>query len=132
MINKNVLTLAYMGDSVYENYVRKYLIEQGIEKVNNLQKQAVTLVSAKAQASFLKKLMDNEFLTETELSVVYRARNYKQRRHPKHTDIVTYKHSTAFEALIGYLYLTENFDRLEEIWGEIKCIYVEKTSLENI
>lgn len=132
MINKNVLALAYMGDSVYEIFIRKYLIEQGIEKVKNLQNKAVTLVSAKAQALFLKELMAKNFLTENELSVVYRARNYKSSRHPKNTDIVTYKHSTAFEALVGYLYLDEQNERLEEILGEIICIYVEKMSLENI
>ena len=58
----NVLVLAYLGDTIYENFVRKYLINRGIGNVNDLQKEAVTYVSAKAQASYLKKMMDSNLL----------------------------------------------------------------------
>jgi ribonuclease-3 family protein len=115
----NVLALAYLGDSVYEIYIREYLIKKGIEKVKNLQEEAVKFVSAKSQASFLKKMIDENFFTEEELSIVYRARNYKGSRHPKHTDIITYKYSTGFEALIGYLYLEKREDRIKKIVKEI-------------
>lgn len=111
----NVVTLAYLGDAIYEVFIRKMLIEKGIVKVEELQKEAVKYVSAKGQALILRQLMDNGILYEDELEVVQRGRNYKRSSHPKHTDIVTYKYSTGFEALVGYLYLSGNVDRLVEI-----------------
>lgn len=127
-MNKNILVLAYLGDSVFELYIRNYLIEK-FAKVNTLQKEAIKIVSAKGQASLVKNLMDNNILTEEELNVFNRGRNAKCAHHPKNTDIITYKHATGFEALIGYLYL-ENKKRLEEIMKlcleEIECTYMEK------
>lgn len=111
----NVLVLAYLGDTIYENFVRKYLINRGIGNVNDLQKEAVTYVSAKAQASYLKKMMDICFLSEEELDVVRRARNYKTTSHPKNCDIITYKYATGLEALIGYLNLKCENERIGEI-----------------
>ena len=111
----NVLVLAYLGDTIYENFVRKYLINRGIGNVNDLQKEAVTYVSAKAQASYLKKMMDVCFLSEEELDVVRRARNYKTTSHPKNCDIITYKNATGLEALIGYLNLKCENERIGEI-----------------
>lgn len=111
----NVIALAYLGDSIYEVYIRKKLIELGIQKVELLQKKAIEYVSAKGQAKILNYLMDNNILTEEELGVVKRGRNNKRSSHPKNTDIVTYKLSTGFESLIGYLYLNNNLIRLEEI-----------------
>lgn len=111
----NVLVLAYLGDSIFEVYIRKLLVEQGISKVDNLQKEAVKYVSAKGQAKFVTKLINNNFLTEEELEVFYRARNHKSSRHPKNTDIITYKYSTGFEAIIGYLYLDNKIDRIRDI-----------------
>lgn len=112
--DKNVLVLAYLGDAIYEVYIRKYLIDKNIVKVDNLQKEAVKYVSAKAQAKIINNLIEQNILTEEELEIFYRARNHKGTRHPKNTDIVTYKHSTGFEAIIGYLYL-ENKERLNKI-----------------
>ena len=111
----NVLVLAYLGDTIYENFVIKYLINRGIGNVNDLQKEAVTYVSAKAQASYLKKMMDVCFLSEEELDVVRRARNYKTTSHPKNCDIITYKYATGLEALIGYLNLKCENERIGEI-----------------
>ena len=111
----NVLVLAYLGDTIYENFVRKYLINRGIGNVNDLQKEAVKYVSAKAQASYLKKMMDACFLSEEELDVVKRARNYKITSHPKNCDIITYKYATGLEALIGYLNLKCENERIGEI-----------------
>ena len=102
----NVLVLAYLGDTIYENYIRRYLIEKGIANVNDLQKEAVNYVSAKSQAGFLMKMIDDSFLSDDEILVVKRARNYKTTSHPKNCDIVTYKHATALEAIIGYLELS--------------------------
>ena len=115
----NVLVLAYMGDTVYENYVRRYLINKGIGNVNDLQTEAVSYVSAKAQAKFLQEMMDNKFLSEDEISIVKRARNYKTTSHPKNCDVVTYKYATGLEALIGYLELNNNKERIDKIMSFI-------------
>lgn len=117
----NIITLAYLGDSVYELYVRDYLIKKGIAKVEELMKESIKYVSAKNQCRILLNLIDNKILSEEEIDIVNRGRNYKRSSHPKNTDIITYKMSTGFEALIGDLYL-ENKPRLEEI---IKIILEE-------
>ena len=96
----NVITLAYMGDAVYEVYIREYLIKKGIAKVEDLQKEAIKYVSAKSQARILKYLLDIGYLSNEEIDVVKRGRNYKRGSHPKNTDIITYKNSTGFEALM--------------------------------
>lgn len=115
----NVLVLAYLGDTIYEDYVREYLINFGINNVNDLQKESIKYVSAKGQAKFLKELMDKEYFSDEELSVIKRARNHKTVSHSKSCDIVTYKHATAFEALIGYLKLLKKEERINEIMNEI-------------
>lgn len=115
----NVLVLAYLGDTIYENYVRRHLISLGINHVNDLQTRAVSYVSAKNQAKFLQTLIDQDFFTEDELSVIRRARNYKSSSHPKNCDIVTYKHATALEAVIGYLDLSQKQDRINEMMIQI-------------
>lgn len=130
-MNQNSLTLAYVGDAIYEIYIRKHLvINKKITKVNDLQKQAVTYVSARGQASYLKSWLENNILTPTERDVVMRARNHKVGSSPKNTDIVTYKYATGLEALFGYLYLIGNEERLDElasiIVGENICISMEK------
>ena len=113
--NINIITLAYMGDAVYEVYIRKALIEKNIALVDDLQKVAVNYVSAKSQSRILNFLIDNGVLTLEEMDIVKRGRNYKRASHPKNTDILTYKNSTGFEALIGYLYLNNNKERLDNI-----------------
>ena len=114
----NVLVLAYIGDAIYEVYIRKYLISKSIVKVDTLQKEAVKFVSAKNQRKFLEKLINIDFFSEEELDIIKRSRNHKGNRHPKNTDIVTYKYATAFEAIIGYFYLTNNH-KLEEMMNII-------------
>ena len=115
----NVLVLAYLGDTIYDNYIRRYLINSGIGIVNDLQKNATNYVSAVNQAKFLTEMMDSEFLSLEELDVVKRARNYKTTSHPKSCDIITYKYATGLEALIGYLDLKNNKERIEEIMNFI-------------
>ncbi len=115
----NVLVLAYLGDTIYENYIRRYLISKGIANVNDLQKEAIHYVSAVSQAAYLTKMMDNHFLTDDEIDVVKRARNYKTTSHPKSCDIVTYKYATGLEALIGYLDLSDHKERIDEIMNFI-------------
>ena len=115
----NVLVLAYMGDTIYENYVRKYLINKGIGNVNDLQTESLNFVSAKSQAKYLQEMIDNNFLSGEELDIVKRARNYKTTSHPKSCDIVTYKYATGLEALVGYLELDNNKERIDEIMNFI-------------
>lgn len=114
-ININSLVLAYMGDAIYEVYIRKYLVSKNISKVDQLQKEAVKYVSAKKQSQFLNELLDKNFFTEEEKFIILRARNHKGTRHPKNTDILTYKHATALEAIIGYLYLTNEQEKIDRI-----------------
>lgn len=115
----NVLVLAYLGDTIYENYVRRHLIYKGISDVNSLQKEAINYVSAINQAKFLTKLIDDNFFNEDELTVIKRARNYKTTSHPKSCDIITYKYATGFEALIGYLDIINKNDRIDEIMKKV-------------
>ena len=118
-LNLNVLVLAYIGDSVYEIYVRKYLVDKGFSNVDDLQKESIKFVSAKSQASFLYKMIADDFLLESEKSIYHRARNYKSNRHPKNTDIVTYKVATGLEAIIGDHFLNDDNDRINEIMNYI-------------
>ena len=118
MKTKNILVVAYIGDAVYELHIRNYLISKNIEKVNELQKNAVNYVSAKNQAKFLKEMFDNNFLSDEEIDIIKRARNHKSHA-SKTTDIITYKHATALEALIGYHYLDNNNERVKEIMSFI-------------
>ena len=122
----NIISLAYLGDAVYEVYVRSNLIKRKIAKVDELQREAVKYVSAKAQCQILEFLIANNVLEEVELDVIKRGRNYKRATHPKNTDIITYKMSTGFEALIGYLYINDYIDRLNYIMDYIFGGYNEK------
>ena len=115
----NSLVLAYLGDTIYEYYVRIYLIKKGIANVNALQTESIKYSSAKAQAEILKRLMDNNFFSDEELEIIKRARNHKSVSHPKNCDIVTYRHATGLEALIGYLKLEEKEERIKEIMKNI-------------
>lgn len=107
------LSLAYIGDAVWELYVRHYLLARGLVKPNDLQKQSVRFVSAKAQASVLGELLPR--LTEAERDIVRRGRNAKSKTAPKNAAVLDYRHSTAVEALVGYLYLTDQLKRLAQL-----------------
>lgn len=115
----NILVLAYLGDTIYENYVRRFLISSGLANVNDLQKAAVKYVSAVGQAGFLKLMLENNFLTDEEISVVKRARNYRTTSHPKNCDIITYKYATGLEALIGFLDILKRKERIDKIMNFI-------------
>ena len=107
------LVWAYMGDAVYEKYIREYVIKQGLCKNGLLHKKSIKYVSAKGQASILRKIEEN--LNEEEKDIVRRGRNANPHSTAKNADIVEYKYATGFEALIGFLYLTEEEERLQEI-----------------
>jgi ribonuclease III family protein len=111
----NSLALAYMGDSVFDVYIRHHLLTLGAVRPHQLHNQAKKFVSAKAQAKVVLTLMEEGFFSEEETAVLKRGRNAKSGTVPKNTDVQTYRYSTAFEALIGYHYLLENKERMEEI-----------------
>lgn len=115
----NIQVLALLGDAVLSLYIREALLKQGVNNANKLNASAVPYVSAKGQVKILDKLTKDNFLTEEELDIVKRGRNNKKENHPKNTDIITYKLSTGFEALLGDLYLN-NKDRLKEILEQIE------------
>ncbi|KGP72510.1 Mini-ribonuclease 3 [Pontibacillus yanchengensis] len=119
------LTLAYMGDVVYEQYVREHLIRGGKVKPQQLHQAAVRFVSGKSQASVLHHWHNEQLLTEQEESVARRGRNAKSGTIPKNLDVQTYRYSTAFEALLGYLYFSEQRDRLDELI-KVAIQYVEE------
>ena len=121
----NLLVLAYLGDSVYELYVRKYLVSINIGKVNDLQKEAVKYVSARAQESFLLKMINENYLSDEEKDIVRRAKNHKNNHKPKYSSIITYKNATGLESLIGYLYLNNKNDRINDIMDYIMRSYVK-------
>lgn len=111
----NPLVLAYVGDAIYELEIRKRIVLTGVNKVNDLQKICTKYVSAKGQSSFIEKMIDAGILSEDEIDIYKRARNSHVKSHPSNTDIVTYKRATGFEALFGYLYLNNKYDRIVEL-----------------
>ena len=119
ILERNVLVLAYLGDTIYEDYIRRYLINKGINNVNELQSESLRYVSAKGQSNYLEMLINDGFFSDEEMSVIKRARNNTSKSHPKNTDIITYKRATGLEALIGYLDLTNNKERIDEIMNYI-------------
>lgn len=107
------LTLAFIGDSVYEMFIRTKILSMGNRPANELHKIAVGYVKAKAQAQAAHKILD--LLTDQELQIYKRGRNTNIHTVPKNADMVDYRHATALEALVGYLYIKGEEDRLEEI-----------------
>lgn len=111
------LSLAYIGDAVWELYVRHHLLAHGIVRPHALQKRSIHFVSAKAQAGVLDKLMP--LLTAEEQDIVRRGRNAKSKTTPKNAAVLDYRHSTALEALVGYLYLTNHSERLTQLMERV-------------
>lgn len=111
----NGLALAYVGDAIYEIYIRDYLIEQGATKPNKLHKAATNYVSAKAQAYLIKEMLEEKLMTPEEETFYRRGRNAKSHTGAKNADITTYRIATGFEALMGYLHLTKQTERMEEL-----------------
>lgn len=112
---KNPVVLAFIGDTVYDLFVRANLVKTSSEHVHALNKKARSFVNAEAQARFSEKI---EF-TEDELSVFKRARNAKVGTTAKNMSVTDYHKATGLEAVIGYLYLTGQHERLEEIFERI-------------
>lgn len=115
----NIAALAYVGDSVYELEVRECLLNIKKTNVNILKNESLKYVSAKSQAQILDKLIENNIISQEELSLIKRARNYKPKSKPRYTNIKLYKKATALEALFGFLYLCDNKKRINELIKEI-------------
>ena len=109
----NSQQLAFIGDSVYAVFIRSMLVSKGNQKTNTLHKNANAFVKASGQFEALKKI--TPMLTQQEQDVVRRAINYKTNNTAKHASLEEYKHATGFEALVGYLYISNQTARLEEI-----------------
>lgn len=108
----NPLVLAYVGDAIYEVFIRTYLIEKNREmSVHKLHKECIRFVKAHAQSEFIKKIEDK--LTEEEVYFFKRGRNSKSATIPKNADVQEYRFATGFETLIGFLYITDQMERLE-------------------
>ena len=95
-------------------------------KINDLHKTVSTIVSARAQASFMENILNNSILTEQEEKIYNRAKNQKNNSKAKNASIMEYKLATGLEAVFGYLYLEKNFERLEEMFNYIIKLYEEK------
>ena len=111
----NGIALAFEGDAIYSTYIRKHLIFQGLTKPNQLHRKTTRYVSAKAQAILITKMLEAQLLSEKEEDIYRRGRNANSHTKAKNTDVFTYKMSTGFEAVMGYLHMTEQIKRLEEL-----------------
>lgn len=110
------LVLAYMGDAVYELYVRQMLVNKANTQVDKLHKSAIQIVKAEAQCEAFRKI--ESILTEKEMAVFKRGRNTKSSV-PKHSSVVEYRTATGLEALIGYIYISGDTERLNYIMNLI-------------
>lgn len=108
----NGIALAYLGDAVYEVFIRQHLLSKGLSKPTKLQRLATHYVSAKAQAALIELMEQEDLLTAEEWAYFKRGRNANSHTHAKHTSVLTYRISTGFEALMGYLQLSGQQERL--------------------
>ncbi len=113
-----VLNIAYLGDAVYELYIRNFLLTLNISNSGDLQKRSLNYVSAKSQRKHLENLINNNLLTEEELDLIRKGRNAKGTK-CKSTDIVTYRIATGLEYLFGILYIRKDMGRIEQIISHI-------------
>lgn len=125
MISYNGESLAYLGDAVYELEIRQYILQSGYQDVNKLHKYAVKFTSGEAQAKIMEYFLANEVLNEEEITYYKRGRNSHHSKNRRSISVVSYKMATGFEALIGFLYLTEQKERLNELFALIIKIVEE-------
>ncbi|MCI5994907.1 MAG: ribonuclease III [Blautia sp.] len=107
------LTLAYIGDAIYDLIIRTLIVERGNSQPNRLHKRASTLVKASAQAEMIERLLP--VLTEEEMSIYKRGRNAKSYTMAKNATMLDYRKATGFEALMGYLYLKGELERMIDL-----------------
>ena len=114
----NPVTLAFLGDAVYALYVREKLVLSNTGKASELQKTASSVLSARGQSAFLQRVLP--LLSQDEEDVYKRGRNAKKATKSKNANAVDYARSTGFEAVLGYLYLAGDYDRIEELLGQLQ------------
>ncbi len=114
----NGLTLSYLGDAIFELLIREDALIKGVIKVKDLHTYVTSKVNSNAQAKYIDYLLANNLLTEKEQQIYLKGRNSKI--HTVHKDLATYHKATGFEALLGYLYLVKDLERLKEIVNFIK------------
>ena len=112
--------LAFVGDAILTLQVREYLVTKGYTKTKELQETSIKFVSARAQATFIEVLLEQDILNETELLMYKRGRNAKSQSVAKNADVITYRVATGFESLWGYLYLNQEYERLNTLWEMFK------------
>ncbi len=127
MLQYSGLTLAYIGDAIFELKIREYLVNQGFTKVDDLHNKAIKYTSGKNQALFIDELIN--LLSQEEIDFFKKGRNAKTSHKPKNCDLGDYHKSTGFESLIGFLYLDKRYERLDEII-KLNIEYIEKFEKE--
>ena len=115
MILYNGESLAYIGDAIYELKIREYILEKGYQDVNKLHKYVVKFTSGESQALIIDYLIKNDCLSEEEISYFKRGRNSGHSKNRRSISVISYKKATGFEAMIGYLYLSHQHERLTEL-----------------
>ena len=113
----NPVTLAFLGDAVYTLYIRDKLVRSGTGKAADFQRASAKIVSARGQSAFLERLLP--IFTEEEADIFRRGRNAKKPTKSKHASVAEYTRSTGFEAVIGFLYLTGEHERINELFSYI-------------
>ena len=125
MILYNGQSLAYIGDAIYELRIREHILEKGYQDVNILHKHAVKFTSGESQAKIIEYLLAENFLSEEEISYFKRGRNSGHSKNRRSISVISYKKATGFEAMIGYLYLENKKERLDELLEHIIKIVEE-------
>lgn len=125
------LTLAFMGDSVYEQLVRKKLVLSANRPVNSLHKLTTQRVCAEYQAAAVNMLTEKELLSEEEQDILRRGRNASGVSAPKHSTVAEYRSATGLECLFGYLFLTEQHERIDELFEFIWELNEDGTGKDN-
>lgn len=128
MINQSGNVLAFIGDAYLSLQVRSYLIDLGYNQLKKMQETSTLFVSASSQAVFMNQLLEDNLISEDEMIYYKRGRNAKSRSMAKNADMIDYRIATGFESLWGYLYLKEDFNRLDDLWN----LYKESVGLENV
>lgn len=128
MINQSGNVLAFIGDAYLSLQVRSYLIDLGYNQLKKMQETSTLFVSASSQAVFMNELLEDNLISEDEMIYYKRGRNAKSRSMAKNADMIDYRIATGFESLWGYLYLKEDFNRLDDLWN----LYKESVGLENV
>lgn len=128
MINQSGNVLAFIGDAYLSLQVRSYLIDLGYNQLKKMQETSTLFVSASSQAVFMNQLLEDNLINEDEMIYYKRGRNAKSRSMAKNADMIDYRIATGFESLWGYLYLKEDFNRLDDLWN----LYKESVGLENV